>query len=383
MLSSFWVLGFLIFFALFGYGLIWSFFGLFIDRRPKPKVNPEPLTVTMLIAARNEGDAIKDKLISVMAQDISPHQLDILVVSDGSEDNTLEEALSVDCDRLLAFQTETHGGKAKALDAGLKKINSDIVVLSDANSILQPDSLRFLLEPFASSEIGGVCGQPVIEKKRGGWLAVAERLFWRYDSALKTAENKIGGAVSAQGTLYAIRRKLMPDSVPTDMADDLYISLNAVDQGARLAFAPCAAAEEVVTGKAKGEFMRRVRSTERGWRGLMNKRHLMSPFRTGAYGVQLFFHKFLRRMVAFLLPAFLITNLMILDEDVIYLVIAIGQIAFYFCGCAVLVREEFRKIPGASIAGLFVMGHVAMAYGILRALFGIRSEKWSPVRDNS
>lgn len=111
---------------------------------------------------------------------------------------------------------------------GLATIRDDVVIFSDANSLLVPGAIQALLAHFSDPEVGGVCGQPMpMKTRRSGWLARAEQVFWTYDSALKRAENRLGGAASAQGTLYAMRRDVLPQSVPAAMADDFYISVQA------------------------------------------------------------------------------------------------------------------------------------------------------------
>lgn len=377
----FWVLAGLTVFSLVGYGLVWIALAALFGRRPSPPAGT-PLSATMLIAARNEAGAIRAKLDSVLAQETGPHRLDILVVSDGSEDATLAEAQGTGDSRVSAFETAGHGGKASALNAGLARIQSDIVIFSDANSILAPGSVAALLEPFADPSVGGVCGRPEpAGGGRGGWLARVERLFWAYDSALKQAESRLGGAVSAQGTLYAMRRECLPPTVPRTVADDFYISVHAPAHGRRLVFAPDAVAREAVTQRTGAEFMRRVRSTERGWRGLMRMAGLMNPARHGLYAVQLFCHKALRRLVAFLLPTLFVVSIPLATVGAPYAAALALQCAFYAVALAALLLPRAMRLPGAGLAAFFVMGHAAMAFGILRAAFGVQSARWAPVRD--
>lgn len=368
----------LILFALFGYGLLWTALARLMPPRQRPKAVRQKATV--LIAARNEAADIGDKIRSILSQDVT-HALDILVVSDGSEDGTLEVAhrAAGGDSRLRTLALDTHSGKAAALNAGLARIAPDrIVVFSDANSVLGKGALEQLLAPFADPAVGASVGQLDIPA-RGGVLARAERLFWRYDNALKQAEDRVAGVISAQGTLYAVRRKLVP-VVPADMADDLVISLAVVHRGYRLAFAKGAVARETVTGRVGGEFGRRVRSTERGWRGLMQYRHLMNPARTGLYAVQLICHKLLRRLVAFLLPLLLIANLALAGQGLFYAATFLAQSAVYLTALAALTTPLGRKLPGASIAVFFVVGHAAIVLAILRYFAGVRSTKWAPVR---
>jgi len=379
MIALFWILAFLVVFSLAGYGILWILMARLVPAKDPGPV--QPVRATMLIAARNEADSIAEKIEAVLDQDCEPHDLSILVVSDGSDDGTETEVerVAAKSDRVHLLVQPDHKGKAAALNLGLSKISSDqIVVFSDANSLLKPGSLSALLRPFSADWVGGTIGQLDISKK-GGFLAFADRLFWKYDNALKAAEDRIGGTISAQGTLYALRRELIGD-VPEAMADDLANSLGVVARGRRLFFVPDAVAVEKVTDKTKSEFGRRVRSTERGWRGLMHYAGLMNPFRHGAYAFQLFFHKCLRRLVAFILPMLFVVTWLLAGSSWFFAALAIIQTLFYGLGIGAVYVSALARVPGASLASLFTVGHIAMAMGVLRALLGKRSVKWSPVR---
>jgi cellulose synthase/poly-beta-1,6-N-acetylglucosamine synthase-like glycosyltransferase len=379
MIVVFWVSFFLIAFSLFGYGLVWI--GLARLMPPRYMPPPGPKTATVLIAARNESQDIASKIASLLSQDFGPHDISILIVSDGSDDNTVEEARRAahGDPRVSVITMPEHGGKAAALNQGLDTIASDqIVIFSDANSILDENALQSLLAPFADAQVGGSVGQLSI-RQNGGLMDRAERLFWSYDNALKSAEDRVAGVVSAQGTLYAVRRHLV-GTVPADMADDLATSLAVVDQGYRLAFAKGASACEAVTSNVGGEFGRRVRSTERGWRGLMHYARLMNPVRTGLYAIQLLCHKGLRRLVAFLLPLLFLANLTLVADGIFYSLFFFGQISVYGLAILALLTLWGRRIPGASAAVMFLLGHAAIFWAITRYFFGVKSTKWSPVR---
>lgn len=208
-------------------------------------------------------------------------------------------------------------------------------------------------------------------------------MYWQYDQSLKAAENKLAGAVSAQGSVYAIRRSLAVQ-VAEGCADDFILSVGVVKQGKRLVFEPEALTLEQVTDKIYKEFDRRVRSTEMGWRGLMQFRELMNPFRYGWYSFQLFCHKFLRRLnplLLLLLLLLLISNIYLLDQGWFYQLFATVQFCFYLIALLVLLVPALRKIPGTQIPAFFVMGHAAMAKGIFNMICGKKSSRWKPVRE--
>ncbi len=317
---------------------------------------------------------------SMLSQEMGPHALDVVVVSDGSTDGTAAAVRASADPRVRVVEITEHVGKIAAMNRALEGIGGDVVIFSDANSEFAPGALKALLDRFGDPEVGGVCGALAIAGRRSGWLGVAERLYWRYDNALKLAESRLAGAVSAQGSLHAARRGLV-GRIPLSVADDFYISTGVVATGRRLVFEPAAVTVEPVSGDTKGEFFRRVRSTERGWRGLLMRRGLLNPLRTGGYAVQLLFHKVLRRMTPFLLVALLIVSGALAGEHWVYAAALAVQAALYGAALLALLVPAARRIPGVTHAFFFVETQAAMALGLIRVALGRHSRSWKPVRD--
>lgn len=379
MVVLFWSLVGAIVFIAVGYGAVLILLSsLAVSRRPRP--TPSPLDVTLLIAAHNEEPHIADKLRNALSQDIGSHRLSILVVSDGSTDGTVDMARGVSPDRVRVIEIRDHVGKIPALRRALHQIAGDVVIFSDANSTFKPGALAALLAPFGDERVGGVCGAPAVRRSRRSWLAAGEQFYWHYDNRLKQAEGALGGVVSAQGSLYAIRRALVPD-IPTAVADDFYISTAVPAAGLRLAFARDAISEEAVAANVRREFGRRVRSTERGWRALLLRRGLLNPLRTGPYAVHLLFHKLLRRMVPFLLLALLVTSALGAASSPFLLVMLVGQLLGYGLAMAVPFSSALRRVPGATIAFFFLETQAAMVLGLVRVTMGRASDRWTPVRE--
>lgn len=363
-----------------GYGLCLVVLSRLLPRRPAPPP-VEPLEVDFLIAAYNEAPHIVAKIENCLSQDNpAGHRLRVLVVSDGSDDGTAELARSVRDERVTVMETPGRVGKLAALNMALERLTGDVVVFSDANGLLTQGSLAALTEPFGDPQVGGVCGRIGVDPETAGSIGRAEGLFWRYDQALKAAEDHLGGVVSAQGSIYAVRRHLCAP-VPPGVSDDFIMSVRAVAQGYRLAFAPAAQAHEEVTERAADEMARRVRSTEMGWRGLMSVKGLMNPFRTGLYGWQLFSHKFLRRMMPLFLLLILLSSLTLIGQGWFYTAFAMVQIAGYVVVLAAWFMPPLRRLPLVGKAMFFVMTNIAMALGIIAYWRGVKSSLWQPVRD--
>lgn len=378
MITVFWVLVALLIATVVGYGLVIIALAALRPRRPEPPVRG--LRATLLIAAHNEEECIARKVRNALAQDLGGHTLSVVVVSDGSTDRTADIVRAIGDPRVSVIDIREHVGKIAALNRALERIGGDVVIFSDANSEFRPGALRALLDRFGAPEVGGVCGALAISRRRSGWLGVAEQLYWRYDNALKRAESRLGGVVSAQGSLYAVRRDLL-GPVPVSVADDFFISTQVVAAGRRLVFEPAAVTVETVSNNTRGEFGRRVRSTERGWRGLLLRRGLLNPFRTGTYAIQLLFHKVLRRMVPLMLVAVFVLSAVLAKQHWIYMTALLAQVPLYGFALLALLWPAGRRIPGVTVAFFFVETQLAMALGLVRVALGKHSRNWKPVRD--
>src|SRR6185369_12732705 len=100
----------------------------------------------------------------------------------------------------------------------------------------------------------------------------------------------------ATGAIYAVRRDLVPPVVE-GVTDDFITSTAVIAAGRRLVFAADAAAWEPVASSGGVEYGRKVRVMTRGLRGVLVRRELLDPRRTGFYAVQLTWHKLLRRLM--------------------------------------------------------------------------------------
>ena len=130
-----------------------------VDHSIDPDYQP---SVTILIAAYNEEACLEEKLKNSLTLAYPKNLLDIVVVSDGSTDNTDQIARQFESQNIKLVVNPTNSGKATALNNGMQSISSDIVVLSDANVMYQEDAIRNLVRHFSDSNIGAVSGKVVL-----------------------------------------------------------------------------------------------------------------------------------------------------------------------------------------------------------------------------
>lgn len=376
--ALYWISGIALAYSLAGYGLILLAVARAVPPRPVRHDAAPPRRISILVAAYNEAPVIADKMRNTAALDPGGAEVEVIVVDDGSDDGTAAAARAAGGPGVAVLEPGRLG-KAGALAEGLARCTGDIVVFSDANAMLAPGTLVAMLRHYADPSIGGVCGQITVDGGDAGGIGRSEGLFWRYDQALKMAEARVGGTVSAQGSVYSVRRSLARPPRP-GCTDDFDISVAVVHAGRRLAFEPGATTTEVTTEDVGSEMRRRIRSSERGWRSLMANAALMNPWRHGLYAWQLISHKLVRRLNPLFLVILFGANVALLDDGWFYAVTGALQVAFYAAALAGLAVPGLRRFRAIALPGFFVFAHAAMAIGVLRSMAGRRSTLWTPAR---
>ncbi|MGC4984904.1 bifunctional polysaccharide deacetylase/glycosyltransferase family 2 protein [Streptomyces sp. DT193] len=124
--------------------------------------------VTVIVPAYNEKECIANTLKSLAR---STHPIEIIVVDDGSDDNTSEIAESLGMPNVRVIRQE-NAGKPAALNNGVRHARHDIVVMMDGDTVFEPDAVHQLVQPFADPGIGAVAGNAKVGNRGtviGAW----------------------------------------------------------------------------------------------------------------------------------------------------------------------------------------------------------------------
>ena len=363
--ALFWTLLGLIVYAYFGFPLLLLIRGVL--RRPVAKSQITP-PMTLVIAAHNEVRAIGEKIDNVLALDYPAERLEVIIASDGSDDGTNDLVLAY-ADQNVRLVDQPRQGKVPTLNAGVAEATGEILVFTDANSMLAKATLSALASCFADENVGAVAGDQRYSLDSGNTASFGERLYWSFDRWLKQMQSNAGNATCSTGAIHAIRRELFRP-VPSGVSDDFVISTRAIEQGYRLVFEPDAIAYEEVAPTDGAEFRRKSRVIARGLRGLWAVRRLFNPFKYGFYSFQLASHKLLRWSVIWLMPAVLILSLILAGSGLVYQILAIAQGVFYV---GALLGFVLRN---ASVSRLRLFKVVAVPFYFCLANFAAFSGWW-------
>jgi cellulose synthase/poly-beta-1,6-N-acetylglucosamine synthase-like glycosyltransferase len=357
---------------------------LILTRFRSQPVRRGPATpgLSVIIPAHNEAAILPQKIDSVLAQDYPPEQLEIIVASDGSTDNTNEIVRAYEARGVVLLDLE-RGGKAKTLNTAAAAATRQILVLTDANAILAPGALRTLAENFADPTVGGVSAN---ERRQPGTAVsgagLGERLYWEYDKWLKLAESRVGSMVSASGSLYALRRELFRPIQDPAATDDFAISTQVVRAGHRLVFEPNAVTWEPSVAKDEIEFWRRVRIVTRGLRSVYGIRDLLLPWTSGVYALQVWSHKIVRRLVGFFAIGIFALSVSLIRRP-IYRIAAVVQAATYVFALVGWFgrRKRWGRRPWFYVPYYFVLSNLAASIGVIQFLRQRQVTIWEPRRD--
>jgi biofilm PGA synthesis N-glycosyltransferase PgaC len=227
---------------------------------PRP-VQRKPIfpKISIIIAARNEAKNLEKKITNLRSLDYPEELEEILIVSDGSTDQTNDILSNLSDTRVRSILLPEHVGKAEALNRAIEAVKGDIVVFMDARQRVATDSLKMLLESFADPTVGCVSGALMLGDGEKASPRGVES-YWAMEKTIRYWESVGGSAVGATGALHAVRRNLIPH-LPTGLIlDDVFIPMEVSRRGARVIFEPRALVWDSLSRNPKQEFRRKVRT---------------------------------------------------------------------------------------------------------------------------
>ncbi len=247
--------------------------------------------VSLIVAAHDEEGIIGEKVAEALAQDYPPGRLEVVVSCDGCSDATAARAREAGADLVLELP---RAGKVRAQDAGVAAARGELVAFSDANARWEPDALARLVDAFTDPRVGYACGQVrFVQAGAGAGATNQEGLYWRYETAVRALESRLGSITAGNGAIYATRREayMVVDAV---MGHDLSFPFNMVKRGWRAVYVPAARASEKMVPSIAGEFARKRRMMSHTW-PIVLRGGMLSPRGYGpGYAAMIVSHRLLR-----------------------------------------------------------------------------------------
>jgi cellulose synthase/poly-beta-1,6-N-acetylglucosamine synthase-like glycosyltransferase len=355
-------------------------FSLGRRNRRRRRDGTAPSKVTLLFSAYNEEAVVEEKMKNCADLDYPAANLEILVGCDGCSDRTaaLARAARLPNARILEFRERS--GKPSVLNRLAKEATGDILIFTDANTMISPDAVRLLLRQFSDAGVGCVCGELRLRSIEGG--AYTEGIYWRYEVFLKFLESRLNMLLGANGALFAIRRELFEPVPKLGVIDDFLIAMRVRAKGYRIVYNPEAIGEEEVAPDVRHEFKRRVRIGAGNFYALRYTSGLLSPS-AGMVALSYWSHKVFR-WVAPLAMAVAFLSAAALAREPFYAGCVLAAAAFGILACIgyrVELRNQRSRFFGHALFSVpyyFVSMHLALMFGLVKCLRGTQTVIWNP-----
>jgi cellulose synthase/poly-beta-1,6-N-acetylglucosamine synthase-like glycosyltransferase len=333
-----------------------------LRRKARPSATPaEVPRVSLIVAAHDEEDVIERRVENALALDYPPDRLEVIVASDGSEDRTVERARAAaatgGAGRVRVLDLPRRG-KVRTQDAAVDEAVGDVLAFSDANALWKPDALRLLVDRLAQADVGYVCG-------RLRYLAAdgsnQEGLYWRYETAVRALETKLGSVTAGNGAVYAVRREAYLRLDPRT-SHDLSFPFNLVKRGWRAIYEPAAVAVERPLASIEGEFRRKRRMMSHAWPAVLTG-GMLDPRGYGVlYALEVYSHRLLRYATPLLHVVALAVNVPLAFGSTFYAVLLGAQLAFLAAAAAGRLTGGRPRLLG--VAYYYVLVTASLAAGL-------------------
>ena len=167
-------------------------------------------TCDVIIPAYNEGRNVYDTVKSVIECDYDPEKLHVIVVDDGSKDDTrlwITRAMK-DFPRVRAIFKVRNAGKKHAMSDAFKTTTAEVVITIDSDCIIAKDAISNIVRPFVDKKIGAVAGNIRVHNLNDGFIPqMMDTVLTFCYEFLRTSQSRFGTVMCAAGAFSAFRRE--------------------------------------------------------------------------------------------------------------------------------------------------------------------------------
>jgi cellulose synthase/poly-beta-1,6-N-acetylglucosamine synthase-like glycosyltransferase len=331
-------------------------------------------SISIAMVVHNEAAVLERKLRNLLDLNYRPDRTEIVVVSDGSTDDTnriLAEFASVP--RVRVILNPQARGKAVGLNDAMAAADGEIVIFTDARQKIEADAVGLLLENFADPQVGCVSGELMLGDPGSGETGRGMGLYWKIEKKIREMESASGSVVGATGALYAVRRSLLVELPPETILDDVYIPMHVLRQGSRVVFDPRARVWDVADQGVEREFARKVRTLSGNYQLFQLSPWVFGNANPVRFG--LVSHKLIRLLVPFALAALLFSSFFL--PGPIYRIALALQVAFYGLSAWALVGPKRGPLGRvADVAFTLVLLNMAAVVAFAKFVTG-RKVVWA------
>lgn len=373
----FWICVFVIFWANIGYPISIILLDKILKKKKLPKkLNYEP-NVTIMIVAHNEEKLIKEKLENVLNLDYPKEKLEILISSDNSTDATnyiVKEFIDNHKERnIVLYEVKERKGKTNAQNEAAKLVKNEILIMTDANSMLKQNAVKELVSSFYNDTIAYVTGRLCYVNSKDNDTSKAENTYWDLDTKIRDIESRIQTITAGNGALYACKTKEYYDFEPIQCHDSSMPLYYALKQKRAIANHE-AIAYEKAGENIQDEFKRKVRMNRIILSSILPDIKILNIFKYKWFTFFYLGHRTCRYLLWLMHILAYITSAILLKQNYLYLLAFILQTLVYLVAIINMKFKLNSKI--LNMAYYYCMTIIAQIVGVKNILTGKAKPFW-------
>ncbi len=373
----FWICVFVIFWANIGYPMTIVVLDKILKKKKLPKKLDYEPNVTIMVVAHNEEKVIKEKLENLLKIDYPKEKLEILISSDNSTDATnyiVKEFISKHKERnIVLYEVTERKGKTNAQNEAARLVKSEILVMTDANAMLEQNSVRELVSAFYDDTIVYVTGRLCYVNSKDNDTSKSENTYWDLDTKIRDIESKFQTITAGNGALYACRTKEYYDFEPIKCHDSAMPLYYALKQKRAIANHD-AIAYEKAGENTQDEFKRKVRMNRIILGSILPNIKILNVFKYKWFTFFYLGHRTCRYLLWLMHILAYITSAILLKQNYLYLIAFILQTLAYLVA---IIKVKFKlnnKI--LNMVYYYCMTIVAQIVGVKNILTGKAKPFW-------
>ena len=349
----------------------------FASKAASPSLPPTDHTISLIITAYNEEQRIAQKIEQTLALNYPRDQLQIIVASDASDDDTDQIAGGYSDQGVLLIRATERLGKEHAQKLAIAQATGDLLVFTDVGTQIESQSLLALEKYFDNPKIGAVSSTDRMLSHDGSPLG--EGLYVRYEMALRKHESQVSTLVGLSGSFFAVRREICANW-NSQIPSDFNTALNCARQHLK-----AISADDVIgiypdIQDPTKEYPRKRRTILRGISAVAASTDLLNIFRYPLFSFQLWSHKVMRWAVPWFQLLLLVSNVIIAGEHWFYQLALMGQLVLLIAALIGSVLYPKSNAIWLKIPTFFMQANIASAHALVDYLRGTRAVTWTPSR---
>ena len=373
----FYISSFIIFWAMIGYPLSLKLIGQLYKSRKLIKDYSYQPTVTVMVVAHNEEKVILDKLNNIIELDYDENKIEFLIASDNSTDKTNELVKQFieehPVKKIQLYEVKERMGKTNAQNEAQKTVTTEYLVMTDANSIMDKNSVKELMSAFTSKDIAYVSGRLSIINQEASDISNAESSYWDSDLAIREIEGRIQTITAGNGALYACRNDDYYHFNPIQCHDSAMPILYAL-QGKRAIANHDAIAYEKAGEVIEDEFGRKVRMNRVILDHILPDIRILNIFKYKWFTYFYFGHRTCRYLLWISHLLLLLFNILLLQESWFYKLTFMGQALFYLLALIKAIIQIDNKY--LNLIYYYTITIIAQWVGVYNILTGKAKPFW-------